>query len=83
MGQGPQKWTQINLGDHLGSISEVLDPFLGANNFALGLQARRILGHILTFFDSPCKLDQIFLVQNGLHRCPTYSALCFMFNSHL
>ena len=26
---------------------------------------------------------QIFLVQNGLYICPTYSTTCFMSNSHL
>ena len=38
---------------------------------------------ILTFPDPPCQPGQIFLVQNGLYRCPTYSTTCFMSNSHL
>ena len=39
--------------------------------------------HILTFPDPPCQPGQIFLVQNGLHRCPTCSTTCFMLNSYL
>ena len=39
--------------------------------------------HILTFPDPPCQPSQIFLVQNGLYRCPIYSTTCFMSNSHL
>ena len=38
---------------------------------------------ILTFPDPPCQPGQIFLVQNGLYMCPTYSTTCFMSNSHL
>ena len=38
---------------------------------------------ILTFPDPPCQPGQIFLVQNGLYMCPTYSTTCFMLNSHL
>ena len=38
---------------------------------------------ILTFPDAPSQPSQIFLVQNGLYRCPTYSTTCFMSNSHL
>ena len=39
--------------------------------------------HILTFPGPSCRPGQIFLVQNGLYRCPTYSTTCFMSNSHL
>ena len=39
--------------------------------------------HILTFPGPPCRPGQIFLVQNGLYMCPTYSTTCFMSNSHL
>ena len=38
---------------------------------------------ILTFPGPSCQLGQIFLVQNGLYRFPTYSTTCFMSNSHL
>ena len=38
--------------------------------------------HILTFPGPSCRPGQIFLVQNGLYRCPTYSTTCFMLNSH-
>merc|ERR1712155_496302 len=50
------------------------------------------LGHFngkcaqMHYFDLPWPLlptGQIFLVQNGLYRCPTYSTTCFMSNSHL
>ena len=39
--------------------------------------------HILTFPGPSCRPGQIFLVQNGLYMCPTYSTTCFMSNSHL
>ena len=31
----------------------------------------------------PSQSDQIFMVQNGIYRCPAYSTTCLMFNSHL
>ena len=40
-------------------------------------------GQYFDFPDPPCQPGQIFLVQNGLYRCPTYSTTCFMLNSHL
>ena len=39
--------------------------------------------HILSFPSPSCRSGRIFLVQNGLYRCPTYSTTCFMSNSHL
>ena len=69
-------------GDHLGSISGVLDPFRGLLR-AQKPKMRPIFGNIWTFPDPPCQPGQIFLVQNGLYRCPTYSTTCFMSNSHL
>ena len=69
-------------GDHLGSISGVLDPFRGLLR-AQKPKMRPIFGNIWTFPDPPCQPGQIFLVQNGLYRCPTYSTTCFMLNSHL
>merc|ERR1711978_737644 len=71
----------IILGVFQGSLTH-----LGASRRPRGqkyIKARPILCHILTFFDPPCKPGQIFLVQNSLYRCPTYSATCFMLNSHL
>ena len=85
MGQGPRKWSQINqgqLGSHLAPISGVLDPFRGLER-APKPKARPILGNIWTLPDRPCQPGQIFLVQNGLYRCPTYSNTCFMLNSYL
>ena len=35
--------------------------------------------HILTFPGPSCRPGQIFLVQNGLYMCPTYSTTCFIF----
>ena len=70
MGQGPQKWTQINqgqLGGSFGSISGVLDPFRGLER-APKPKARPILGNIWTLSDPPCQPGQICLVQNGLYR---------------
>ena len=55
---------------------------LGASG-RLQRQIRAILGQILTFPDPPCQLGQIFMVPNGLHRCPTNSITYSMFNSHL
>ena len=69
-----------------------LNPFqrslthLGASR---GLQSQKrslfwaIFWPILTFPDPPCQPGQIFLVQNGLYMCPTYSTTCFMLKSHL
>ena len=71
----------IILGVFQGSLTH-----LGASRRLRGqryIKARSILGHILTFFDPPCQPGQIFLVQNSLYRCPTYSTTCFMWNSHL
>ena len=71
----------IILGVFQGSLTH-----LGASRRLRGqkyIKARPILGHILTFFDPPCQPGQIFLVQNSLYRCPTYSTTCFMLNSHL
>merc|ERR1712055_273764 len=48
-----------------------------------GTPVQAIFGNILTFPDPPCQPGQIFLVQNGLYRCPTCSTTCFMSNSHL
>ena len=85
----PRKKTQINWGNHLGSISGVLGPFRGLYRAPKPTvlhwvySASRILGHILTFSDPPSQPSQIILVQNDLKRCPTYSTTCFMFNSHL
>ena len=55
---------------------------LGASG-RLQSQIQAILGQILTVPDPPCQLGQIFMVRNGLCRCPTYSTTYFMFNSHL
>ena len=64
----------IILGVFQGSLAH-----LGASRRLRGqryIEARFILGHILTFFDPPCQPGQIFLVQNSLYRCPTYSTTC-------
>ena len=59
---------------------------LGASR---GLQSQKrgpfwaVFWPILTFPDPPCQPGQIFLVQNGLYMCPTYSTTCFRLNSHL
>ena len=81
----PPKWSLqlplIDLSPFPGSLTH-----LGASRRLRGqkyIKARPILGHILTFFDPPCQPGQIFLVQNSLYRCPTYSTTCFMLNSHL
>ena len=56
-------------------------PIWGASG-RLKSQIQAILGQILTFPDPPCQLSQIFMVWNGLYRCPTNRTTCFMFNSH-
>ena len=71
----------IDLSPFPGSLTH-----LGASRRLRGhkyIKARPILGHILTFFDPPCQPGPIFLVQNSLYRCPTYSTTCFMLNLHL
>ena len=79
----------MNLGNRLGSISGVLEPFRGLYRAPKPTvlhwvySASRILGHILTFSDPPSPPGQIILVQNDLKRCPTFSITCFMFDSHL
>ena len=42
-----------------------------------------LLLRILTFPDPHCRPGQIFVVQNGVYMCPTYSTTCFKFNQHL
>ena len=69
-------------GDHLGSISGVLDPLRGLQR-AQKPKTRPIRGNILTFPNPPCQPGQFFLVQNGLYRCLTCSTTCFMLNSYL
>ena len=77
LGQGSRKKTQINWGNHLGSIYGVLDPFRGLYRAPKPTvlhwvySASCILGHILTFSDPPSQPSQIILVQNDLKRCPT------------
>ena len=76
----PRKKTQINWGNHLGSISGVLGPFRGLYRAPKPTvlhwvySASRILGYILTFLDPPSQPGQIILVQNDLIRCPTYES---------
>ena len=38
---------------------------------------------ILAVFGPSCRPGQIFMVQNGWHRCPAYSTTCFMLDLHL
>ena len=65
------------LGPFQGSLTN-----LGASG-RLKSQIQAILGQILTFPDPPCQLGQIFMVPNGLYKCPTNSTTYSMFNSHL
>ena len=78
------KWTQINQGqleEPFGSTSGFIDHLGAAGRLQSQIQA--ILGQILTFPDPPCQLGQIFMVPNGLYKCPTNSTTYSMFNSHL
>ena len=66
----------------------ILGPFQGSltnveTSGRLQSQIQAILGQILTFPDPPCQLGQIFMVPNGLYKCPTNSTTYSMFNSHL
>ena len=58
----------------------VLDPFRSR------WRAPKIMADSEPYFDlpwPPCKPSQMFRVQNGLYRYPTFSATCVMLNSHL
>ena len=77
----PPKWSlQLPLID--------LSPFpgswthLGASR---GLKSQKRGPYLAIFGPSltPLPTRSIFLVQNSLYRCPTYSTTCFMLNSYL
>ena len=82
--QTVRKWTQINhgqLGNHLGSISGVVDPFRG-----LWTAPKPDSGHSGADFDlpwPPLPTPSTQIDRNGLYRCPTNSTTYSMFNSHL
>ena len=78
------KQTQTNQGqlaDQLGSIFGVIVPF--GDLWTAPKPNSSHSGADFTFPDLPCQLGQIFMVPNGLYRCPTHSTTYFMFNSHL
>ena len=63
------KWTQINqgqLGEPFGSISGFIDQFGG-----LWTAPKPNSGHSGADFDLPDPPCQIFIVPNGLYKCPT------------
>ena len=84
MSQGPPKWTPylplIDLSSFQGSLTN-----LGASG---GLRSQIYTLSIMLEVHSgppPCQHGQISTVQNGSYknRCPAYSTICFMWNSHL
>ena len=82
------KGQEMDLNQSRAVGGNILGPFqgsltnLGASG-RLQSQIQAILGQILTFPDPPCQLSQIFMVWNGLYRCPTNSTTYFILNSHL